>query len=384
MKRIRNKNKKTLIIVALLVVITLGYAYLSQMLTINGTGTIDTMDWDIHFESYQVTANNNMTPTTVPDTSGNNKTSITYAVAFDTPGQVYEFTVDAVNDGTIDAMIKSYTSTIQEGSGEVKDATDPSNIPSYLTYTITYSDDVAIAANHLLAANSSETIKVHLELNKNISTAELSQASGKTITLTTNINYEQPDGNEQEVIHPINGTRYTTNIWNDNGSTINNGTNPSLVWIGQAPSNNITLYETVDAAKQAYSNRPFYLKHTLVNGVVTESYVCFEKDSNTYCIRGEKTSELVSGNWQCKAEYDDGNGNCVSQYYESNKTILQSVFAASECSSYVAAYRCQVDSLHVAVTRSGRIGAGDKHIVGGIHSNYCGIDNYGYSGCDEE
>ena len=213
MKRIRNKNKKTFILVALLVVISLGYAYLSQLLTINGTGNVANMDWDIHFEDYQVTENNNVSPTTTPDTSGNNKTTISYVVAFDTPGQVYEFTVDTVNDGTIDAMIKSYTSTIQIGSGEVKDATVAANIPDYLKYTITYEDDVAIAANHLLAANTSETIKVHLELNKNINTTQLAQASGQTITLTTNINYEQPDGNEV----PVRKTDadFTTDSWDD-------------------------------------------------------------------------------------------------------------------------------------------------------------------------
>ena len=224
MKKTRNKN--TLIIVALLVVITLGYAYLSQILTINGTGIVDNMSWDIHFENYQATSNSNVTPSTVPDTSGNNKTTISYVLTFTEPGQIYEFTVDTKNAGTLDAMIKSYQSTLQVGSGEAVDATVPSNIPSYLNYSITYSDDVAIQNNHLLAANTKETIKVHLELKKDINTTQLQEASGKTITLTTTINYEQTDGNEVPV--RVEDADFTTDSW-DNIIEASKATNPTTL-----------------------------------------------------------------------------------------------------------------------------------------------------------
>ena len=49
--------------------------------------------------------------------------------------------------------------------------------------------------------------------------------------------------------------------------------------------NTITIYQKPALAMIAFSNRPFYLKHEIENDIVKESYVCFEKDSNTYCLR---------------------------------------------------------------------------------------------------
>ena len=285
MKRVRNKKKKTLIIVALLVLITMGYAYISQVLAINGTGSVDNMDWDIHFESYNVTGNSNIVPATEPSTAGNNKTSLTYAVTFDTPGQVYEFTVDTVNAGSLDAMIKSYTSTIQVGSGEVKDATVAANIPNYLIYRVTYADDTAIANNHLLAANSFEKIKVHVEFNRNISAAELTTAKGQTTTLTITANYEQTDGSET-VPHPEKDIyRWSTTSWTTNQDISSFTAGTDYVTDKNQVKNMNALAEK------------FFLKYHIENNQVTDKYVCFVVTSamvnahtgmtaGEYCIQG--------------------------------------------------------------------------------------------------
>ena len=73
-----------------------------------------------------------------------------------------------VNAGSIDGMVDTVSSTIKIGEGEVTPITEQS-LPSYLSYTATYSDDTEILQNHLLKAGESETYKVRIRYNDNIS-----------------------------------------------------------------------------------------------------------------------------------------------------------------------------------------------------------------------
>ena len=101
-----------------------------------------------------------------------NKTNeVTYAVSFNEPGQFYEFTVDAKNDGTIDGMINQVTSTIKIGNGEATPVTsNPSNLPAYMSYSATYEDGTPIEQYHLLRANQKESYKVRVEFRTDIET----------------------------------------------------------------------------------------------------------------------------------------------------------------------------------------------------------------------
>ena len=100
-----NTNRKYLLIaVALIFVISIGYAALSTTLQINGTANIASNSWDVHFANLQTTTGS-VTPTTAPTISGTNTTELTWAVSLAEPGDFYEFTVDAVNGGTINAKI---------------------------------------------------------------------------------------------------------------------------------------------------------------------------------------------------------------------------------------------------------------------------------------
>lgn len=105
-------QKKELIILGVIVLFLLfgiGYAYLSCNLTINGTSSINNATWDIHFENISVTSGSVSANTPVIDT---NKTTVTYDVTLTNPGDFYEFTVDVVNEGSIDGMIDSISSKL--------------------------------------------------------------------------------------------------------------------------------------------------------------------------------------------------------------------------------------------------------------------------------
>ena len=164
----KNTNRKfTLLAVALLLVISIGYAALSTTLQINGTANIASNSWDVHFANIQTTAGS-ATPTTAPTVSGTNTTSLTWVVSLAKPGDFYEFTVDSVNGGTINAKIADNGITKTEMT---------STQDTYLTYTVTYADGTAIAAGDTLAkageTGNTKTIKVRVEYDANVTPEQI-------------------------------------------------------------------------------------------------------------------------------------------------------------------------------------------------------------------
>ena len=134
-------------------------------------------------------------------------------------------------------------------------------------------------------------------------------------------------------------------------------------------------------------DRPFFLKHTITNNIVTDSYVGFVvtdamaqansgMTAGTYYLKGKKTHEYVNGSWQCISEYDDGNGNCLDPEYNTNKATLLSAFGSSYCTDYSSYFRCNVSGLNAYVISSGNVSAdaGDW---------YCIVNENGNSACND-
>ena len=188
-----NRKKASLILVILLLMVSVVYAALSSTLNINGTSKIAATSWDIHFENVQATSNSNVTPTIAPSALPENKAvSLTYDVQLVNPGDVYEFSVDVVNGGTIDGMIELFTSTIKVGD-EPEEVVSSSTIPSYLSYSVKYNDNSNIQVNRSLNASTSRTIIVHVELKDDITAEELAELDGTTISLKLGMSYKQKD-----------------------------------------------------------------------------------------------------------------------------------------------------------------------------------------------
>ena len=188
-----NRKKASLILVILLLMVSVVYAALSSTLNINGTSKIAATSWDIHFENVQATSNSTVTPSVAPSALPENKVvSLTYDVQLADPGDVYEFSVDVVNGGTLDGMIELFTSTIKVGD-EPEEVVSSSTIPSYLSYSVKYSDNSNIQVNRSLNASTSRTIIVHVELKDDITAEELAELDGTTISLKLGMSYKQKD-----------------------------------------------------------------------------------------------------------------------------------------------------------------------------------------------
>ena len=368
--RLTKKESRVMAFLLLLLVITVGYALLSQTLDINGTSKIKKTTWSIIWDNVEVNSNSvsGTSVTQAAQITNTEKTLVEYSITLSEPGEFYEFTVDAKNEGTIDGMVNTVSNKVYESNG-----TTEKTLPAYLTYSVTYSDGKAIAPKQLLKAGTTEKYKVRVEF-KDVE-ASLLPAQEETIKFKFSVDYVQADDSAQAVTHALTGTRYTTNLYEEDSE--GNWIEDSSVWIGRKPTDNITLYEIAAEAKTAFSNRPYYLKHEIENDIVKDSYVCFEKDSKTYCLRGQQTYEKVNGSWQCKSEFLDSVTNtCLSTYYESNKAILLEAFGSANCTDDSPYFGCSVPGLNADASEDGDVDASDG-------SSSCDFGSSGSSSCAE-
>ena len=179
------------VFIVLLLGISLGYALLTTNLNILGVSEILNPTWDIHFENVSVKSGSVTAPTPTIDTD---QTTVSYSVTLNTPGDYFEFTVDAVNAGTIDGMITEISSTLN--NVEIED-----NLPSALEYSITYADGVKLAEHQLLASGESETYRVRVGYKTDIDASDL-PSTEQTLNLTFTITYQQADENALTVERP--------------------------------------------------------------------------------------------------------------------------------------------------------------------------------------
>ena len=234
------KNKKqrnSLLLVILLLTVTIGYAVLTTNLKITGTANIKSNTWDVHFEN--IANQTGVTPTVAPVTDNTTTTELEFTVDLDLPGDFYEFNVDAVNDGSIDAMVSLVTTefyTVTEENEQVVET--PTEKPNYINYTVTYEDGSEILENHLLEKNGgTETYKVRIEYDKNqVASSDVSlkckitptyiqadddaQSRGRLNELSTGdlvyfdpVNYRMCDDDK------TGATCYTWNVFEKSGNT---------------------------------------------------------------------------------------------------------------------------------------------------------------------
>ena len=185
---IYDKTKKLKIgLLILVMLIGVVYAALRTGLNINGTTHLQNTRWDVHFENYQATTNSTVTPSTAPSTpSGEKPTTVSYEVTLTNPGDTYEFTLDVVNSGTIDVMIESFSSKLN--NTEINN-----DLPAYLDYTVTYADGIALQNKQKLVHNTTEKIKLRVKYRDDIAPSALPGAPQDLVFNFTMV-YVQDDG----------------------------------------------------------------------------------------------------------------------------------------------------------------------------------------------
>ena len=175
--RRKNYKKRTTFTILLIViaVLVVGYATLSSVLNLfGGLTVVGGNSFNVGWSNIIVNEDSTGIATTPPTITNNDNGSskqINFVVNLNTPGDFYEFNVDAVNTGTIDAMIGSYDYEILDVNG------DPVDV-EYLNCTVSYADDTQLSSSQLLSAGETVTYKVRAEFSNDISASEL--PSGET------------------------------------------------------------------------------------------------------------------------------------------------------------------------------------------------------------
>ena len=360
-----DKDNIKIVLILLVVALGIGYSYLNTELNINGTANINSANWSVYWNNVQVKSGSVSASTPTIDT---NKTTVNFNVTLAEPGDYYEFSVDAVNAGTLDAMIDTISSKLN--------GTTITTLPAYLEYTVTYSDGTPLQINQELLHDTTETYKVRIAYKDDISASDL-PSTNQSLSLQFSVTYKQADDSAQAVDHGT--TVYTVSS--------------TTSYIGQTMPSDITQYSSASEAMAAFSNRPFYLKHLIRNNVIAESYVEFVvtqamanansgMTAGTYALRGLDTyDENASSTNYCKAAYyNSSTGECLSPYYESNKQTLLSAFGSANCSSEydVGDYKslaCSVSGLNADADSDGNVDARDG-------SWDCGVSYVGPSSCE--
>ena len=183
-KKVRSNNVLAALII-LLLGISIGYAALTTTLVINGESTIKKAVWDIHFTnvktqdgSVSVNTANGEKIAYIPNTD---ETKVEYKVVLKKPGDFYEFTVDVVNSGTLDAKISSNPTLI---------GTD--NYDKYVEYTVVWNDDQTKSptTNDTILAGDSRRVRVKIKYKENVKIEDLPEED-KVLDFTYSMNFVQ-------------------------------------------------------------------------------------------------------------------------------------------------------------------------------------------------
>lgn len=187
----KNKKRKTIFLLVLLILgISVGFAVLTTVLYINGSGLVKGNTWSVYWDNAEVLDGSISTvaPNIGEDQGDPENTKATWSCEFTEPGQYYAFTIDAVNSGTVNAIID-----------EIQVTATP-ELPHYIDYRVTYAEGGTPKKNDKLDKNSSRKYKVVIEYTSDITPEELN-----ALPPTVTYNFELDTPYVQEVTKTEDG-----------------------------------------------------------------------------------------------------------------------------------------------------------------------------------
>ena len=305
MKRINFniKDRKLLTLGLCLVLVcvftlTIAYSALNAVLTISGSAQVSSADWDIHLANPKV--KNGSATTNVPIIKTNS--TLEFETTLNMPGDYYEFTVDVVNAGSIDAMIEN---VIKNPELTVEQA-------KFLKYEVSYQNGESITTKQLLAKDTTMPIKVRIEYRNDLVSSDL--PTGQVVLdLELTLEYIQSDGTGSTVVNngvynpvsangDINGIGTIVTIGDQQFYTIGTeGNNVKILsmhnlYVGGKYNNSVwTAYGDEATGKQDSTMLGYVPGQSIINGTTA-----FSNTNSTY------------------------EGSIVEGYVNNYKTILES------------------------------------------------------------
>lgn len=183
--RTKKKLASILLVLVLVLGISVGYAIIQSTLEINGTAKVKESSFNVTFTEVNVTTGSVAINTTAGDSAAHivgtgNNNSIEFNVTLEEPGDFYEFIATVENKGSIDAKLTAAPTISSLTAAQAV----------YATYTVTYSNDTAIAVNDALDSGAKRYIKVRVQYRDDITADQLPQ-SPDTLNLSVALQYGQ-------------------------------------------------------------------------------------------------------------------------------------------------------------------------------------------------
>ena len=364
MKIKSERDKRTYLIMALcaiLVIMGVGYAAFSSLLTINGTANISN-SWCVGFDNTKTTAYTakaGITGATIPTGTmtysgtacGTNLVPASSLTAhFYQPGDEIEYTLTIVNKSTVTAAIKSI---LVDNESVTSNTTKTKNNITYI---------VNMPESTTLAPNASTTMKVIARFQNE--TNVTGNVNGQTETIEVKINTEQDDGEGGMDITPA---KFTGSIYRWSTTSLANKGSSSA---SDHPYTITNLTEGTDYVKNvSLLNKTYYLKHDIVDDEIINSYVCFVYNNAEHCMKGGDNGASFAANTQIIKDFQTFNNLGELNNDWSNPQGCYFHSSTSDC--YGGGF--------YSIASSSR---GDVE-VDGSSSEYCRVLMGGNSNCNE-
>lgn len=183
------KDRKVLItslclIIVCMFTLTVAYSALNVVLTINGNARVSAANWDIYLDNPKVEPGS--ATKNVPEIKTSSR--LEFETTLNMPGDYYEFTVDVVNGGDIDAMIENVILTPELSEEQSR----------FLEYNVSYQNGRSIRTNQLLEKDTRMPIVVRIDYKKDLYASDL--PTGQVVLdFTLTLEYIQSDGSGSNV-----------------------------------------------------------------------------------------------------------------------------------------------------------------------------------------
>ena len=190
----KHKNALIVALLAVVLVMAVGYAAFAQQLTINSTATIqnesgDKTNWKVEFDQAKTTGVGVVDTTTgsggtVPPTgsiSFSNGSNANISATLNTPGDSVKFTFTVVNYGTIKAALG--TPVLSLTSGEDQDGEPGGSTVKYNNVIFTVTNPVSSTLEGGTDASTTFTVTATFDPNAT-SVASGSNSAGITVSLS--------------------------------------------------------------------------------------------------------------------------------------------------------------------------------------------------------
>ena len=308
----KKKNISYTFVFVLFLLISIGYAVLNSTLNINGKSNISKNTWDVHFDNI-VVKDSSVESIKLPTIENN--TTVDFEVALNLPGDFYEFTVDVVNNGTIDAMIESITKT--------PDLTETQQ--KYLNYIIEYQNGEQITSKQLIKTGKYLRIKVLVELKRDIEPSDLPQEE-LLLNLSFILDCVQADDSGTEVKDDgiFKVTPVADGDINDIGTIVTIGSE-KFDTIGTDGDNVklLSMYNLFVGTECTTASSASCIPYESTTGMQDESMLGMILNSDNYLRKG---ITMFSNGSQKGDYFSDYNGSLVELYVNDYKSLLENKF----------------------------------------------------------